>query len=159
MNGITGTLLNLSGVPKNDYRLEEWIIINERCNYFDIINENNKNQTAKVLEKYFYSVNGICDYVSVVQDEIEEYIVKEVAYNHGKISVYLQHEWDRDKTCYSATVYHEEDFDKIFTDRKELEAIIKKESFTERVNCANASIVEDWDVSKWDFTRCCADPC
>lgn len=73
MNGITGTLLNLSGVPKNNYRLEESIIINERCNYFDIINEDNKNQTAKVLEKYFYSVNGICDYVSVVQDEIEEY--------------------------------------------------------------------------------------
>lgn len=77
------------------------------------------------------------------KDEIEEYVVKEVAYNHGKISVYLQHEWDRDKTCYSATVYHEEDFDKLFTDRKELEALIKKESFVERVNCANASIVED----------------
>ena len=75
--------------------------------------------------------------------EIDEYIVKEVTYNHGKVSVYLQHEWDRDKTCYSATVYHEEDFDKLFTDRKELEALIKKESFVERVNCANASIVED----------------
>lgn len=75
--------------------------------------------------------------------EIDEYIVKEVTYNHGKVSVYLQHEWDRDKTCYSATVYHEEDFDKLFTDRKELEALIKKESFVERVTCANASIVED----------------
>ena len=70
---IPGTLLNLGGVPKNNYRLEEIIITNERCNYFDLINEDNKNQTAKVLEKYFYSVNGIWDYVSVVQDEIEEY--------------------------------------------------------------------------------------
>ena len=29
MNGITGTLLNLSGVPKNNYRLEEMIITRE----------------------------------------------------------------------------------------------------------------------------------
>lgn len=53
--------------------MEELVITNERCNYFDLINEDNKNQAAKILEKYYYSANGIWDYVSVVQDEIEEY--------------------------------------------------------------------------------------
>lgn len=32
-----------------------------------------KNQTAKILEKYFYMTHGIHNYISVVEDELEEY--------------------------------------------------------------------------------------
>ena len=57
MNGITGTLLNLSGVPKNDYRLEEIVITrenNEVCTVrsLDLANYlcNNGHKMKKVID-------------------------------------------------------------------------------------------------------------
>lgn len=53
--------------------------------------------------------------------DIDEYIVKSVSYEDGKVSVHLQHEWDKDKTCYSLSVYTEEDFYKIYTSKEQLQ--------------------------------------
>lgn len=62
------------GVPIiSDYRLEELVITVLENNYIDGININMKNQTAKVLEKYFYVTHGIHNYVSVINEELEEY--------------------------------------------------------------------------------------
>lgn len=74
------------------------------------------------------------------KEDIDEYIVKSITYEDGELSVGLQHEWDKDSTCYSLSIYHEDDFNRIYTDRKVLEKLIE---FETRVTCAQASIVED----------------
>ena len=48
MTDIPGTLLNLSGVPKNDYRLEEIVITRE----------NNEVRTARSLDLANYLCNN-----------------------------------------------------------------------------------------------------
>ena len=46
------------------------IITEERIDYMDYLNPCNKNQTAKVLERFFYVSNGR-EYISVIPDEAE----------------------------------------------------------------------------------------
>ena len=46
------------------------IITEERTDYIDYLNPCNKNQTAKVLERFFYVSNGR-EYISVIPDEAE----------------------------------------------------------------------------------------
>lgn len=42
----------------------------ERTDYMDYLNPCNKNQTAKLLERFFYVSNGR-EYISVIPDEAE----------------------------------------------------------------------------------------
>ena len=54
--------------------MEECIITVLEKNYINYIDVNKKNQTAKVLEKYFYNTTHEGqDYTSIVKDENEEY--------------------------------------------------------------------------------------
>ena len=47
-----------------------------KIDYLDLIDMDKKNQTAKVLERYFYSAINRLEYKSVVADEEEKYILK-----------------------------------------------------------------------------------
>lgn len=62
-------------MPENveENRLEECIIRVAEENYLDFIEIDKKNQTAKILEKYFCDLHERTHYVSVVQDENEIY--------------------------------------------------------------------------------------